>query len=249
MPSSTPTIRADKPEQGELESPPAGSDGGNPASLQKVLADGDGGKLDAQLRHPSHDVGRERVAVRSRPQAILVGVGVRIDRFEDLRNRSGRFGPPKLTHEVRRLAVPVPVRQVGRGHHDAAAPPATPSHHLVDRVAGGILRLGRDPGMGREQTPPVECARRPDGDDRFRRLARRRRDGGAGPVRRPPVLPEPRRAAGQGQHRTDQHECEKNNKLAEPAHDPRCLEPRRSSQVSQIFKGVSQTRGSRLRVV
>ena len=104
---------ADESEQGDLESPSARSGGKQPAALQEVLADGDGGKIDFELGHPPCDPCRERVAVGTRPQPIYVGVGVGVHRIEDLRDRTRRGGSPKLLQEPWRLPVPIPIGQVG----------------------------------------------------------------------------------------------------------------------------------------
>ena len=177
-----------------------------------------GGKLDPELRHPAHDVRRERVAVGTGPEPVLAGVRVVVDRLQYLGNGAGRSRSPKLLHEPRRLTVPRSVRQIRRRCNHVAAPPAAPANDLVDHVAARVLGLGCDPGMHGKQAPPVERACCPDRNNRFPRLVRRRRDSGAGSVRGAPVLPEPHGAASQCEHRTDQQYRHEEQKLPYPVH-------------------------------
>ena len=104
---------AGEPEQGDLEPPTARGAGNDPAAVEVVLADGDGGKLDAELGHSARHEGDKRVAVGARPQAIVEGVGICIHRLRNLRDHPCRGRASQLLHESRRLAVPRTVRKIG----------------------------------------------------------------------------------------------------------------------------------------
>ena len=151
----------------------------------------------------------ERVAVRTRPCMVRVGIGIRRDSLRQLAD--DRFGglAAHILDQAWRRPKPLGIGRALSGYrHYRPSAAAVPPDHFVAGEMVGALGLGREPSVIGERATPAEGAARVDLHDCFVvRRGIRRQSGravrGVAPVARDRGPPERQR-----QHRTckQQHE-------------------------------------------
>src|SRR5579872_6650025 len=113
----------------------------------------------AQLGHGAQHRGGKRVAVRPRPDAVIVGMGeaVVLDGPLDLRDQLFGVLPAHVRDRDRLVAVPKPVRRPAISAHRIA-----PADHVVACPSGRARALQHNPAMDRKHAFPASGRARDD---------------------------------------------------------------------------------------